>query len=87
LSLGIVLKDQRRTALVLVQVEGFEHAGVVDALQQPKLPFCRLASRTAAEFCRLQRLRVDTYTARDLGEPDVGCFPILRCRSFPKQTL
>src|SRR5713101_8102499 len=87
LGLGVVLKNQRRTALVLVQIEGFENARVVDALQQPKLPLCRLPSHTAAEFCRLQRLRIDPHTARDPGEPDVGCLPILICRRFPKQPL
>src|SRR5262249_19785153 len=44
LGLGIVLKDQRWTALVLVQIESFENARVVDTLQEPKLPLCRPAS-------------------------------------------
>src|SRR5215510_10332227 len=51
LGLGIVLKDQGRTALVLMQVEGFKNTCVVDALQQPELPLCSLPSRTAAELC------------------------------------
>jgi hypothetical protein len=87
LGLGVVLKDQGRTALVLVQVEGFENTRMVDALQQPKLPLCRLASRTAAEFCRLQGLRVDAHASCDLREPDVGCFPVLIGCSFPEQAL
>ena len=36
---------------MLVQIEGFENPGMVDTLQQPELAFCRLPSRTAAEFC------------------------------------
>ena len=87
MSLRVVLKDQRRTAFVLVQIEGFENAGVVEALQQPKFPLCRLAARTAAEFCGLQRLRIDTHPARDPGEPDMAGGPVLIGRSFPEQAL
>jgi hypothetical protein len=87
LGLRVVLKDQRRTTLVLMQVEGFENASMVDALQEPEFPFCRLSSRTAAEFCRLQRLWIDTHTAHDLREADVDGLPILIGRSFPKQPL
>ncbi len=85
LGLGIVFKNQRRPPFVLVQIESFENPCMVDALQQPELPFRRLPSHTTAEFCRLQRLRIDTHTARDPGEPDMGGCPVLIHRGFPRK--
>ena len=86
-SVGVVLKDEGWTALVLVQIERFENPGVVHALQQAKLPLCRLASGVAAEFGRLQGLWIDPHPACNPGEPHMRSGPVLIRCSFPKQPL
>jgi hypothetical protein len=50
LRLGVVLKEQRRTTLMLMQVQHFENASVVDAFEQSELTFCRLPLHGATVF-------------------------------------